>query len=401
MDRRSYIATLAAGAVGGLAGCSVLAGDSAVTPAATPTPTPAPAAPSVPRPEELSLPLPESAFVRAAPRDGIPAVVDPVFGEDWSGLTVTASDLLRENYTVEPRLRDWDRVIGVARGDEARAYPLKLLNWHEAVNDEFGGPLLVTFCPLCSSGIVARPVVEDEPTLFGVSGLLWRDDLVLYDAATGSLWSQLLATAVRGPATGVTLELVPSSLTTWGDWREAHPDTRVLRPPPDSNTVRGRVTYNYQRDRYGVYKVSEGVGPTEREFEDDRLHPKTQVIGVVRNGVARAYPVTVVAENEVINDAVGGEPVVVAAVPGTDNFVDGVLGAYGRRVDGEVLRFRPAEGPFMRAGGSRWRVSTGEAVDGPHAGRRLDQASHASQLFWFAWLEFYPDTTVYGPTGSR
>jgi hypothetical protein len=156
------------------------------------------------------------------------------------------------------------------------------------------------------------------------------------------------------------------------------------------------VAFNYRLDRFAVYEVSDGIGPYEGAFEDDRLHPKTQVVGVATDGVARAYPVTVVAKQGVVNDTVGGEPVVVAVVPGTDNFVDGVMGAYSRRVGGDVLSFEPAAGPFLRTGGSRWRISTGEAVDGPHHGRRLTPASHATQLFWFAWLEFYPETDVYG-----
>jgi hypothetical protein len=427
VNRRSLLAAVGAGGLGALAGCSSGGVDGVrssprhgTTPSGTGTPDGVVTAggrssQSIPRPSDLSLPLPESAFTRATPRDAIPAITDPAFGRDWSGVAVTVSDRLGDGYTVEPRLRADDLVIGVARDGTARAYPLRVLYWHEVVNDTLEGPLLVTYCPLCASGITARPVVEGAATTFGVSGLLWRSDLVMYDRATDSRWSQLLATAVRGPATGTTLELVPSSLTTWADWRAAHPDTLVLRPPPESTTVRGDRSFDYTLDLDAVFRRSDGLGPardpdpdpTPGEAFQGRVHPKTQVVGVVHGGVARAYPVTVVAERGVVNDEVGGEPIVVAAVPDTTDGPTGVLGAYRRRLDdqdadGEVLTFAPAPGPFVRAGGSRWRISTGRAVDGPHAGRRLRPASHATQLFWVAWVEFYPETQVYGLTdGDR
>lgn len=420
MNRRSLLAAVGAGGLGALAGCSSSGADGdrpshgevTQAPGTDPPGGVAPAArgpsPPVPRPGDVSLPLPESAFTRAAPRDAIPAITAPVFGRDWSGVSVTISDRLGDGYTVAPRLRPDDRVIGVERGGDARAYPLRVLYWHEVVNDVLDGPLVVTYCPLCASGITARPVVNGTPTTFGVSGLLWRSDLVLYDSATDSRWSQLLATAVRGPATGTTLELVPSSLTSWADWRGAHPDTVVLRPPPESTTVRGDRSFDYTMDLDAVFRRSDALGPArdpDRSADPalDGLHPKTQVIGVVYGGVARAYPVPVVAERGVINDVVGGEPIVVAAVPDTRDGPTGVLGAYRRRLadedgEGAVLTFAPASGPFVRAGGSRWRISTGRAVDGPHAGRQLRPASHVTQLFWVAWADFYPETEVYGPT---
>jgi hypothetical protein len=100
---------------------------------------------------DLNLPLPESAFVRAAPQDGIPAITEPAFGSDWSGVRIEVDDSFRGSYVSEPRLKPWDEVIGLERDGRARAYPLKLLNWHEVVNDSFGGPIVVTFCPLCNS----------------------------------------------------------------------------------------------------------------------------------------------------------------------------------------------------------------------------------------------------------
>lgn len=195
---------------------------------------------------------------------GIYAIVDPVFGDDWDGVNV---DPL---YTVSgaSELTDGMTIVGIDDGEVARAYPLSVLSLHEIVNDTVrGGPVAVTYCPLCRSGLVFERVVDDTATTFAVSGLLWEPDeyeqrggrtegvfgaevtggerrpvasegnLVMYDEATLSYWSQILARAICGPKAGTDLDVVPSSVATWGDWREAHPDGEVLLPPPASKTT--------------------------------------------------------------------------------------------------------------------------------------------------------------------
>ncbi|PSQ38067.1 hypothetical protein BRD13_07705 [Halobacteriales archaeon SW_5_70_135] len=326
---------------------------------------------------EVELPVPAEEIDEVVGKNDIPAVTRPVFGPDWSD--------------AEYDLADEDRVVGVVRAGEARAYPLPILDWHEVVNDTLGGPLLVTYCPLCGSGVTAERRVDGEETTFGVSGKLWRSDLMMYDEATESLWSQILGTAVRGPRTGDQLSLVPSTITTWGQWRTDHPETRVLLPPPDSSTIVPSAPQNYGIDPYAGYDDSDdiGVSPTN-EFDDDRLHPKTRVVGVATEDAAKAYPFGRVAEVGVVDDRVGDLPVVVAAGAGE------TLSAFDRRVGGEALDFEPAGEDRMRAGGSTWTRSSGVAVDGPYEGSRLDDAARVSTEFWFAWLNFHPNTTVYG-----
>jgi hypothetical protein len=334
----------------------------------------------------VSLPVPESELRYAVSTDHIAAITDPVFAADWSGLDYPEDAEL-------PGLLDVSPVVGVERGGVARAYPLAVLDWHEVVNDTFGGPLLVTYCPLCGSAVVAERRVRTRPTTFGVSGLLWRNDLVLYDAATESLWSQLLATAIRGPQTGETLSLVPASLTSWGAWRDRHPDTDVLLPPPHSNTVRGRdATAPYFDSKYNYERERQLVG---YDSADGDLTPRTLVVGVEHGVVSRAYPFQVVRDREVVHDRVGGLPVVVTVLP------DGGLAAYDRRVDGEALRFTAAGGDWLRAGSSRWRRATGRAVDGPYRGRTLRRANDLEPLFWSGWSAFHPDTDVFGLARPR
>lgn len=374
MRRRHFLRAVVAGATGGLAGCgeSLQSG----TPTATSTPTPGPVATV----GDVELPVPAEELQVGVSKDQIPAIVDPVFAADWSGVDAPAE-------VDRPLLPDDAPVIGVARGGDARAYPLRILNWHEVVNDSLGGPLLVTYCVLCGSGVVAEREAAGEETLFGVSGRLWRDDLVLYDRATASLWSQLLAAAIRGPLTGERLSLVPSTLTTWGEWRQRHADAAVLLPPPQSNTVRGRdATYNYFDSKYGYGDQRQLIGYDSQ----GELGRRTLVLGIEHDDTARAYPFDAVREAGVVNDRVGDLPVVVTVT------AENSMAAYVRRAGNDVLRFRPAGERYVEAGGSRWERGTGRAVDGSHEGTRLPRANDSPPMFWNGWSNFHPDTDVYG-----
>lgn len=327
----------------------------------------------------FELPVPEGELRRGAPRDAIPAITAPVFADDWTGFD-----------EVDATLDDGDEVVGVELDGVARAYPLAVLNWHEIVNDEFDGrPAVVTYCPLCGSAVVADGVAGGEPTYFGVSGLLWMSDLVMYDDRTNSLWSQVLATAIRGELTGETLSLLPSTISTWGEWRAAHPETEVLVPPPVSGTIRGRQTRRYDVNPYTSYQQSSDIGIGFNDAADDRLHPKASVVGVAADGVARAYPLDAVESAGVVNDTVGDLSVVVAASAG------GSLVAYVRLVDGETVEF-DRDGSVLVAAGSRWDLLTGRALDGPHEGAVLTRANDRSPMFWFAWADFNPETEIYG-----
>lgn len=346
------------------------------------------------------LPVSKDALVGIASAGSIPAITEPAFGDDW------------QQHDLRPLDPD-TRVIGVERAGEARAYPLLVLNHHEVVNDQFDGPLLVTYCPLCGSGIAAVREVRGQSTVFDASGFLWNSGLVMTDELTESYWSQIAATAIRGPAVGRRLSLVPATITSWAAWREAHSDTTVLLPPPASETSNWReLQRDYTRNPYRGYAANReiGVGRNTLPESDVPLHPKTQVIGITHAGAAKAYPLNLARTEGVINDTVGSLPVVVSVAAD-----DTTLVAYDRRTEAAldsqptnptvdqstVLEFERASATRLRAGGSRWTISTGHAVDGPYAGTQLEPATERAQLFWFAWLDFHPETTVYGqPTGS-
>lgn len=350
----------------------------------------------------MELPVPESRLERGASKDRIPAITNPAFADDWSGLEIRAR-LTVGWKQISPRLKPDDRVIGIERDGDARAYPLRILNWHEIVNDAFGGPVLVTYCPLCRSGVTAVRTVNGTPTNFGVSGWLLNANQVLYDQLTESLWSQVVATAIRGPKTGETLSLVPSTITTWSAWRDDHPDTDVLLPPPESGTIVDADPRLYTVNPYGSYEGSGRIGlqNSPAVIDDNEsdyttltgFHPKTLVIGVETDEMAKAYPLPAVRDDGgVVNDTVGSRPVVVAVAPGD------TLVAYDRRVDGSTLQFKATGDKIMQAGKSRWRISDGRAISGPHEGTQLNPANDIPPLFWFSWLDFHPNTYVHGGT---
>ncbi|MEF8776438.1 MAG: DUF3179 domain-containing protein [Haloarculaceae archaeon] len=381
MRRRRFLEALAAGTTVGLAGCRDGRPPGTPTPGTTRTAgvTSTPRTPTAAPLGNVSLPVPTEKLRAAIPKDQIPAIVDPEFAADWSSVDAPPE-------IDRPLLPDDTPILGVTRGGGARAYPLRILNWHEVVNDSFGGPLLVTYCVLCGSGVVAERTAEGEETLFGVSGQLWRDDLVLYDQATESLWSQLLATAIRGPLTGERLPLVPVTLATWGEWQRSNPNVDVLLPPPHSDTLRGReATYDYFEPKYHYGSERQIIG-YDSSGEPAR---RTLVLGIQNGTVARAYPFNAVREADVVNDRVGDLPVVVTVTPGNG------MEAYVRRVGNNVLRFRPAGKRHMKAGGSRWTRATGLATGGSHSGTRLTRANENPPMFWIGWSNFHPDTDVY------
>lgn len=383
MYRRQFLGLSAAGSVTVLAGCQGNDGDDEEV--ATNGSDDGVRPPPGPSSGDLDLPVPSSELDYRLPRDRIPAIVEPTFAADWSGVSTDDPD-------VDPTLPDCAPIVGVTRTGRARAYPLRILDWHEIVNDRFGGPIGVSYCVLCGSAVVfERSIVG--PTVFGVSGALWRDDLVMYDSATESLWSQLLATAIRGDRTGEQLPLLTASLTTWGEWRERHPGTEVLLPPPHSNTVKGREeTYDYFQPKYSYGDEEQLVG---FDSESGALKRRTLVVGVSDGDAVRAYPFPVVEAEGVVNDEVGELPVVVTVTP------DGALGAYDRRVDGKRLTFSAADVQTLAAAGSVWQRTTGRALDGPHEGKRLDRANEHTPMFWQGWSNFNPETEVYGLDSTR
>jgi len=201
-------------------------------------------------------------------RDGIPALDAPRF---WSGE--------ERNGKAKPG----DRIIGVSFNGIAKAYPIDILDQHEIVNDRFAlTPLTITFCPLCGTGMVFLAEVDGEALNFGVSGLIYNSDMLLYDRATRSLWSQVMKTAVTGPMAGSKLTQVPAQYTTWEAWLRQYPDSQLL----SRDTGHAR---DYDAGPYAEYRRLPMV-LFATLHQDTRLPAKNWVVGITADESALALP---------------------------------------------------------------------------------------------------------------
>lgn len=201
------------------------------------------------------------------PKDGIPSIDKPKFIP-----TEEAGKFLS------------DKELGVAIEikNKKRFYPFQILVWHEIVNDQIDGErILVTYCPLCFSGIVFDPVVKGERVEFGTSGKLWNSNLVMYDRKTDSLWSQILGESIVGEATGTKLRVLPSDIIRLGDWKKVAVSGEVLSKETG-------LSKPYGQDPYGDYYTTSGtIFPVKNK--DSRLSEKDFVLGVLIEGKAKAY----------------------------------------------------------------------------------------------------------------
>ncbi len=224
------------------------------------------------------------------PKDGIPALTAPKMIE------ANDASYLSEN----------DRVIGVTLGGDARAYPLKILNYHEVVNDSIGGqPLAITYCPLCDSAAVVDRRAGNEVREFGVSGLLYNSNVLMFDrnAKVESLWSQMMTEGVSGPAARQRLKTIPLDLTTWTEWRTRYPKTKVM----SIDTGHDR---DYQRSPYDSYFANPQDLMFPVDKTDSRLPTKTPVLGVWTDDTARAFPLSAFGKNDVtLEDELNGRHV--------------------------------------------------------------------------------------------
>ena len=269
-------------------------------------------------------------FHGGPPRDGIPALSNPKLIEAGQ------ADYLQAG----------DRVIGIVVNDQARAYPIAILNWHEIVNDEIDDQrFAVTFCPLCGTAMAFSANIEGKVTDFGVSGLLYNSDVLLYDRDTESLWSQILGKSVAGKQVGKALTPIPISHTTWRDWRARHPTTLVL----SDDTGHSR---DYSRNPYSGYEKSRTTYFEVNNEAPDTYHPKEVVLGLAVDGVYRAYPFIELDKQD------------------KKRFTDTVNGS----------RFHFEWDSPNRS------VAVADDSGNPVAG---------IQGFWFAWFAFHPDTGVY------
>lgn len=220
-------------------------------------------------------------------KDGIPALTNPTHIKPVEAAYLESDEL----------------VFGVAINGDARAYPLRILDWHEMFNDVVGGqPVTLAYCTLCGSGILYKTgeVGDEKPTIFGSSGFLYRSNKLMYDQRTNSLWNQFTGRPVVGKLTssGIQLEILPVVITTWSNWLKQHPETKVLSLDTGFNR-------DYSPGRpYGEYFASTNL-MFPALVDDKRLKPKDYVYAIRVDGLAKAWSLTDFEGGRVLNDRIG------------------------------------------------------------------------------------------------
>ncbi len=325
---------------------------------------------------DLTCNLPEDAFFfGGAARDGIPAIAFPDFipGRD--------ADFLDAD----------ERVLGVVVNGKARAYPLAILWWHEVINDFIDqDPVVITYCPLTGSGIAFDPTVNGKFRVLGVSGLLYENNLTMFDRETETLWNQMLLGGVCGPDRGTPLDRIPVVEATWGYWKSLHPNTTIITTDTGWNMPYGIYPY-------GDYaRITNPVTLFPTSAYDPARPPKELVLGVQTGGEAVAYPFGVLeelGETVALNETVGDQPLLI-----TYKSFEFTAIAFNRVVDGQELTFDIVDSVVVRyqdaETGSIWD-RRGEAIEGPLAGAQLSLFEDAYAVYWFAWSIFYPATELF------
>jgi hypothetical protein len=304
-------------------------------------------------------------------------------------------------------LLDEEPVFGVVVNGDARAYPLRIIDNHEMANDFIGGvPVSLAYCTLCGAAIAYDGRASNGETYdFGTSGFLYRSNKLMYDRQTRSLWNQLTGEPVLGELADddVHLEILPIVLTTWADWLDQHPDTLVL----------DRETGYYNPDMYipGIFygdyfSGSDTMFPVWQR--SDLLPDKEFIYALHLNGEPKAYQIEALVNDGVLNDTLGGEPIVLVAnrgsvsVEGWHRFQGDVVYDAG----GEVRAFNRGDETFIASDdpdvildsdGNQWRV-TEDALIGPEGQSAERVNGHLA--YWFGWYAFFPNTLLYSTTSG-
>lgn len=314
---------------------------------------------------EWSIPVAD-VFDGGPGRDGIPALENP-------GFTTSSNASI---------LRDTDLVLGYRNGDDIRAYQHIVLDWHEIVNDNIGDvSLAVTYCPLTGTGIGWNRVVNGSETTFGVSGLLYNTNLIPFDRATSSNWSQILNEAVNGALLGERADLIQLVETDWKTWKTIYPDTKILSLNTGFSRTYGVYPYVDYRTNHNFF-----IFPVPM---DNRLPAKERVLGIVDGDKAKVYRFEDLIAEQLVTDTFNGVSYVVV---GNENF----MMSYGLKGDQTSLQFsyifNDTEEVMEDNEGNKWNIF-GTAISGPRTGETLNTGK-AFMGYWFSFPAFYT-TEIY------
>ena len=323
----------------------------------------------------------------------------------WRGIAIDGVPTLDTPRVESAEQASWllpgEPVVGVEIEGRARAYPVRILDWHEVVNDTLGGRRICLF-----NGALYGAVQVFDARFGGVArefasaGLIYESNTLVLDRGTRSLWVELSGRPVVGElaAQDDGLESIPSVVSTWGEWLMRHPDSSVL------SIATGHDRVYQPGNPYGGYYQSSLLLFPIRALRDDLPH-KERVFGVERGGRAKAFAVGSLVQAGVLNDAIGDEALVLVAnegriqVEGESELAGPVVydaGAAVRAYRAEGHRFDrgPDERSLVDEAGGVWRI-TEPSLIGPQ-GEKLPRLA-GSLVYWFGWQSVHPETLVYVP----
>jgi len=326
------------------------------------------------------------------PKGSFPTLDYPIF--------VNKSEGLQMFFAQEP-------VIVVEIDGFAKAYPLNILTMHEISNDLLSEiPILVTYCPLCNSGIVYNRVLDyngqKEILEFEASGMLRNSDMVMLDRKTETLWQQLMGTAIVGTYNEAQLDVIPSLIISVNEFFTRYPNGKILSKETGFTEVEKRYGYN------PYTKYDEKVNPLQRYFDsnrvDKRLPAMERVVDIEHNGEYKVYSFSSVAKKGVINDTFESNKIVLFYKSGTVSILDendistsksvGSVTVFNAIIDTQLLTFKKRNGAFIdNQTKSKWDI-TGSCYEGELQGKQLQIEPHSNH-FAFAWLAFHPDSEIY------
>jgi len=286
-----------------------------------------------------------------------------------------------------------DVVLGFNFGDDIRAYPRDAISRPHFFTDTLGGTsFTVSYCILCNSGVAFKNELNGKPLdLKCITA--FNNNIIYQDQNSGNFIQQLDGSVFQGPDVGLALDSEPVVFATWDEWKKLHPDTQLYYAP--DITLRDKIVSFMLQIMVPIKKLTARSKPFHRITKDldARLPAMSLVLGVERNGESCGYPLDGLVDVPVINDTVGGEPVVILYNGDRD-----VAEVFSRRVNGRVLSFTPSNGSLGIIAtdaetGSAWDV-TGTAREGEIKGTQLSPLPHFNKLFWFSWALFKPGTRV-------
>lgn len=285
-------------------------------------------------------------------------------------------------------LQDDDIVLGVTSGNVAKAYPAGDLTQHGAVADTVpDGPISVTWCGVCNTGLVFRAQVKGRTLHFQYDRMVGANE-VQKDLETGTSWQQATGEALDGPLKGAQLTLYPVVRTTWAEWRRRYPGTMVLKPLPGY----AELMPSRSKRIKDVTRVGPDGAPNGVLTLDSRLPARETVAGLEVDRESVAYPFSELRVARVVNDRVGGLPIVIVHQPSSDTTT-----AFDSRVKGKQRKFQAANDDVSSLidleTRSTWNAY-GLCLEGSLKGTQLKQVILVPQ-FWFAWSQFHQGTRIF------